>query len=539
MRHLTRSPRQRALQALPQSKSTSKLRQSPGTPVPVRSPVRTPRAAAALCLVAIFLFAERGKADAPALPAAPVAAAELEVRLAPKLPFADAVRVLARGAGRTVVAEVPSLPAVVEGSPLPMPYPEALAQVSVAFDLYSRDRRRLLVLNRRFSDPAARVDLQVETLRLVSRDLLALYQGMAPYRLGEGRYGPEKERFTASLTPAQLVVMRTPDGLPFQALSTAQQANWLRVNAASVYCSILLEVERAARLFGGWEKCRVTPAGAAEPNVWMVDYSAASGKSEGAQLRFGLPRPPARARAVSPRAAGEKLAETVLRLPGPLNRLAPALDGEIVLAFLAESLSRASRTEIRLPRWAESQRVLVVTAPGATVGEVLQGLADLHGWDLNEAAPNAWTLDRPTIRHTRNPRDVHQQARAAIGPVLQLYLSAEEAQMGLGLLRSRALFQRLQPDLLQRRAGFLVTDLAPEQQRLLAEVVVRTLVARAVGELASRPEPPWWLAEPEKGRFRLEGEGDSLSLQFEVLRPDGKTSTWGWAIGTAKKDVRP
>ena len=46
----------------------------------------------------------------------------------------------------------------------------------------------------------------------------------------------------------------------------------------------------------------------------------------------------------------------------------------------------------------------------------------------------------------------------------------------------------------------------------------------------------WWLIEPERGYFTLDGHleaGKNPLLQFRVQRPDGGQDGWGWFANTA------
>ncbi len=499
------------------------------------------RSVATLCCLATAAMSGTGAQWVQAAPTTP----EPEVRFAQNLEFTDALRVLARSARRTVVAPA-SQPGKVEGLPFPVPLSEALGQISAACDVYWRSRPDVIVFNRRFATPQTPLEMEVAEYRAIARELLALYRPLSPYKSDDLQVSRNQNRFFNTLTIPQLVAMRSPEGLPFLALPRPQQAEWLTINAAAVYSDPVVYLERAARLFGGWDQCRIRRTRPEYGRGWTLDYNAAPGTSDTGELILQQPGT-FDGGALPPKpdtAGGEVVSTQTARLPAPLNSPAPPLEGEFTVEAMVQKLGAAGSLQIRAPEWARQQKLIVVTAPGATLGQVLQGLADLKGWNLTEPSKGIWALDRPVMpAQVRAPRAVHSLARASLGPDLQLYLRRTREVSGLTLVRYRDRFSKLDPEVRARaQAGdgsVPVTDLSPEHQRVLAEMALYKLLFNHIKRYGDQPEPPWHVVEPEKGRFVLEGEGKHPFLGFEVPRPDGRVSRWGWVVGSGGIIIPP
>jgi hypothetical protein len=449
----------------------------------------------------------------------------------------EVVRAVHKAAGGVVVSELIRPEKRLRRDLKDVPLVEALDEVSESFDLYWRARPGGIVLNRRFMDPADLPDVSVEELAAALGEAHRLITPFSPYTNGRV-YTENQNSFAQSLSSGQMRRMRE-EGLPFMELSPAQQDHWLIINAAAAYKDPALILERGARLFGHWGRAYVShwppvlsdrePPGL---GVYSPDYSVGG-------FAFGLycgqtddlPTIPASGRAPL---RGELLGPREPSLPRSFQARVGSLKGEMSLREAVAALARASSNSISAPSYADEYRLLVY-ASEARAAALAAALEDVRGWEARPSRGRRWVFDRPRFQPASDDLDLHGKLIASIPISLRLLLRAD-GEMVRAIVRNRLACRKVSDELTrlwpEGKPSLQVADLPPDTRRKLANYVFAKEFRGMLDPLKAAT-PPWWVVAPRQGVFRMDGRGSHPMLSFEVVRPDGRPSSWGWAVGTS------
>jgi hypothetical protein len=450
-----------------------------------------------------------------------------------------------RETGGSVLGEIYALERELE-TPVNAPLTEALEAISTQMALHVVRRPGSLVFLRRYYDGRELPGLELEEIRGITETAARLVASLAP-----PAEGPEpifwKRDFYRSLNAEQRTALQD-GGLPFQALAEQQQQRWLRINNYYGYESLERELQHAAQMYRGWDRSRLAwlsravqgggmstrfyfefPRAGLNPSPGLVSLPPVAQLLE-KELRLSRP---------ALGASSEERPALEERWPVNLRRAAPLVSGEIELAGLLKAATDAGAPEVQAAEHTHGRRLLAYTS-GARLEDVLTGLIDLYGWELRPARGTRYTLGRPRPAPAQNAFDLHLKLRALLPPSLHLMWQDESSNLGGRALRFRHHYPAIMAEI-DREQGepwtaLKVTELKPETQQRLANLLFDEQCYGTLFSIINRPEPHHWLAFPERGYLRLEGEdtgaGSNPLLRFVVERPDGKADSWGWFIGT-------
>lgn len=465
----------------------------------------------------------------------------------------QALERISRDAKQLVIAEV-SAPERRLPESATFDDPEAAWKaLSQAFDLHVVRRPGSIALHRRYTDLVESPDLPREELRRTFTDLATLLGPFVPYPL-DVKYIQSQNAFANNLTTSQIEKMRA-GGLAFRQLSQEQQAQWLQINSAAAYSGQSMVIQRTARRLNQWISLdlvwRPSASNVNEDFLAIVEQD----KSGGVNLTHAC-RGTA-SHAIFPGSVENRGERT--GLPSAWNATVRLAGGENKVSTLVSAMAAATKLTIDVPEYARENRLMVIAGEARAV-DVAAALEDIYGWELRYARRRSWILDRPRFGPARNPIELHLSMLRATPPSLRVMFGAmgyrerinpRALRMGvrpmgapLSLLGGshRSLIYRRMMAEINRQHGvnwkkLHVADLPEVVQRKVANLIP---LVDALGELDSlyRTQLPLArLVTPQEGWFTAGGElGQPLkgtSLMFHVKGPDGRTDTWGWAVGSS------
>lgn len=131
-----------------------------------------------------------------------------------------------------------------------LPLEQALPRISVDYDRCWVRRGRALALQLRYTGPTEGIGLELEELRRALADMNRIISAFAP-RLSGVPYIRAQRDFVASVTQEQQGQM-LGTGLPWRALTPAQRAAWLGINASKALSSDVRMLRRGALCLSQW-----------------------------------------------------------------------------------------------------------------------------------------------------------------------------------------------------------------------------------------------------------------------------------------------
>jgi hypothetical protein len=231
--------------------------------------------------------------------------------------------------------------------------------------------------------------------------------------------------------------------------------------------------------------------------------------------------------------------EEVPPLKTGLRRLEARLKRPAGVATLAELLAAvgsAAGCEVRGEPYARERRVLAL-ADGARGDDVLGGLGLLWAWEVREEKAGRYYLGRRRLATAASSGELIAKLQAALPPTIRLLYSHEGTfsnMRGVRYHTQRFLIMGKLEKALGR--GWKRANLAGMPASLQQEVANWILDFHIYPHWSEIQQMGWWLVEPEKGYFTLEGElgpGKNPLLSFSARRPDGKVNSWGYFANTS------
>jgi hypothetical protein len=460
--------------------------------------------------------------------------AEPRVTLPVGLDLESVVPQLQRGPIRVVVADPSPAPADLSRRLDNVPLKEALQRISLDFDRRWLRRGACLALQHRFNEPDAGPGVELEEARIAAADMYGLIRPFSP-RLGGLEYTLAKARLVAALTP-ELQQRMIGTGIPLTEMPRDLQRAWLEINSSHAYASSVRELRRAAGCLGKWSQVVARPLGQiingrpAQLDMVYPDPQGDDGRVDGVDPG----NPIANLRGYTPVAEGFEL-HPADKAPRSLQAPWPVAARRFRLREIAGVLKAEGGPRLTTPAYAGDREVLIASLGSRF--EVLTALADLWGWELRPEG-EGFALGRPRFAAARSAVELHARLMQAVPPPIWHNMIAIRRHTRSRWGRQMALVL----DDVERVHGkswksFRPTDLTPEAQQRLANVVFMRQVSHWWSSAGPRDRPPPWIVTPERGVLRLGGPlGPGLHpmLRFEVTDDNGQTWMWGWAVGTAK-----
>lgn len=450
----------------------------------------------------------------------------------------EALEQLARREKVTIVAEIaaPSLRLESTGA-------EQLDwnNISQAFDLHSMRRPSAAALLRRNIDLEQPLDIELEEWKLILSDLDRLLRPFVPYPVDIDSIRRENQ-FANSFSTAQIERMRS-GGLPFKALTPAQQALWLQINAASVFSSQNLVIERTARAFDKWSSQHLIwhPRPDGLTSLVMQTLERKGGFSLTDNSRSSSPQsqfPPSM-----------DLLKEREALPSAWKRTVELEAGEQTLQELLRSIERATGATLQSPDYAKNRRLLVFPQ-GARAIDLAAALEDIYGWELRHLRGKSWVLDRPRFAPARDVMDLHARMTRAMPPGLRLMMRATWFRgpgpdspdfFMLGSNHRGRIYAAMMKEVNALHGTdwkqLRVADLPKPVQRKIANLLPLVDCLSMLKAFFATPLPRARVISPTEGVFTAGGEPGSplkgSSFLFSVQGPDGRIDSWGWGVGTS------
>jgi hypothetical protein len=455
----------------------------------------------------------------------------------------EALDAVQRATGGLVLSQKAGIERKLQVDIVGAPLSEALQQISQSFDLYWVRKPGGILFQRRYSDPQAEVELDLEEMTAAASDLYRLIHSFTPKPV-DITIITDKKDFVKSLTGEQIQAMQTT-GLPFGALSPEQRRLWLTINNMQGYGDTDMYLERLVRVFSTWKQGILAQALQGE-GYTQYDHLCPDSSHPTSFQRVPLIVNAADAGPLADETGAGTLALLEARQwTSAFRRPLRIADGEYTVAQLVGQLEAATDKQVRIPEYARERRVLV-RGGRAQAAELLAGLERLYGWTLRQEKHERYSLSRPFLPPARDAWDLHQKMQAALPPALR-YLVAQSPQRKnrrqsyqLGLVLGAV--SRKQPRGWTRASA---GDLDPDMQRRLGQVVCVALLSDPYcRRLVNDTVPYYWLAVPERGVFTWKtgrtpegAPGPAIPLLlFSVERPDGKIDQWGWGVGGSSLD---
>lgn len=453
----------------------------------------------------------------------------------------EAVRSLQQAGFRVVAADLSAVrpEPVLRNAADAVPLEDALRVVSMTYDRCWLVRGRSLALQRRYSNPEEDPGLEMGELRQATADIYGL---IAPYTPDTDGIGDIRAHnaFVASINGGQQQRM-LGEGLSFRDLSPAQQAAWLKINHYHAFSDGARELYRAERFMALWGQVTVEDLPLnGRSHFQLACYFPDAARPGGRNSRVFKVALGAGATAQRRRNSPEGMELPAIAAPGSLRQAWSLPVQQIDLGSLIQKLQDTGGPKVEYPTYAR-QRTFWIGSKGGTRADVLLALADMWGWEL-APTEHGYFLGRPHLSPAKDVVELYAKLRHALPPTVRHLIAARsENAWARDARQGELLLEGVSRAVGKDWSRFPPTQLDPDNQRRLANLVVRDELSDWYAVRGRTERPPAWLTSPEQGVFRLRGPlGPDLHPQLDFMMeyqgPDGQkrfNGGWGWAVNTS------
>lgn len=440
--------------------------------------------------------------------------------------------------GWIVVSDIPAEKSRLQEKLDNVPIDDALPVVSQSFDLFCIKREKSLVMQRRYSNVLEYAPLEIEEITASSPDIARLVHQFTPKPL-DATYTKDKADFLQSLTSDQLEAARG-NGLAFTALNKEQQRAWRSINNMFAFASSDIDTALPKDMFDHWQDAVLV----AEPftegkTLWSVKFKDISRPRGYEQVSLPI-NGEANPASISPQPGAFRLAADTRPSPASaFNRKLTFPAGVRSLPDLVRQLEKVTDARIKIPGYARGRKLLVAGSQ-VKAWDVIVALEELYNWQLAPEKRGSYTLQRAANGSCPNVWELFARLYRVLPPTLvHLTTRADDAFQSKWINRRTAELKALvDKEVKTAWTEVRIKDLSPDlQQRVALNFAFHQFTSNPQ-ELLGQPTPPYFIATPERGFFKLGGStkpGGGTLVTFSVPRPDGQVERWGWAVGSGSR----
>jgi len=414
--------------------------------------------------------------------------------------------------------------------------PEILSKVAEQYGLTAVTRPGSLALQRTYDTPSEPMELELKEIQYCSTALSRL---VAPLKTGTDAVADTKERieFAAGFTADQRAKL-IAGPLLFPELSPNQQRTWLKLTRFHAFGLLSREAEKFGEAFKNWSQARFEKR---LHSTGVPIHSLTFPSAYGLNGRDWITVEDELSPDLNPRPS-KTLPSRRLPEPKPyssaLRKQFSTEAHATTLESLAGEIKEKSEVEIETPSYADS-RQLVVAAVHAQLGDVLQSLQDLYGWELFQVRERKFIYRLPRPTAASDPQDLRNKIASVIPPPIMHTLNGDDPNQ---VARKAFGLELLLKDLKDTRpmdwSAISVTDLTPSQQDQLAQIAALAALKDAIDTWRKHSDAPAWLTHTQAGQFRWKSVNTGKGLlTFEVNVP-GHSSGWGWVVGSSSLETQ-
>ena len=457
----------------------------------------------------------------------------------------EMLRALHRDTGRLVLSEVPDLEHRSRNAAVNRPISEVIPAATADYHLHALVDPRKLLFARRFWDPREEPKVPIAEIQAIVADIHWILDALSPHFEGL-RGSVERRAFFQSLTPEQLDAARS-EKLTYTSLSPAQRGQWDLLTAEHAFNTQERELRKTLAYFKNWGRCDAYWSTAREMEIerktlWFrYPFQTPDGSGRD-QFEIFRDYPEAEAPAAdSPSPSLEQLVPGV-HAKTRCSKEHDQLEQPATLAEIAAAVAKENGVTVRIPTYARNRRYYLFSK-GFTGEDVLQALAEINGWEVQAVGKGKYALDRPRLTAVREFSEFHRIVRSRMSPVVRVVMEAASGFDDPFRARSFRAWNLILDYLGQHHpppSRFRIADLELEQQVRLANFLLEGRGLRAPMAYLINRKPAAWLADRERGVFRLRGEtgpGKHPLLEFRVLREKNgerlTVDTWGWLVNSS------